>query len=117
MWLCAFAGMATMAVRWKRLTAFTRHAIILLTLSTLATAYGILKSGISAEHYMIQIMPFAALYAAFFLNALPDGIRPIGLAFGTGILLTSMASVWNQYQVMVDRAFAHQSQRFGPAYE
>jgi len=117
MWMCTFAGMATITVRWKRLSLSSRHAMILLTLSTLATAYGIVKSGISAEHYMIQIMPFAALYAAFFLDALPDGIRPIGLAFGTGVLLTSMASVWNQYQVMVDRAYAHESQKFGPAYE
>jgi hypothetical protein len=116
-WLCAFGGVVALAVRWKSLTLFARNAIIVLILGTLATAVGIAKSGATAEHYMIQLMPFTALFAAFFLDALPNLIRPIGLAFGTGILLTSMASVWNQYQVMVDRALAHESQRFGPAYE
>ena len=117
MWLCAFAGMAALFVRWKSLTAFTRNAIIVLTLGMLATAAGIVKSGATAEHYMIQLVPFTALYAAFFLARLPNSFRSIGLAFGTGILLTSLAPVSDQYKVMVDRALAHEGQRFGPAYE
>jgi 4-amino-4-deoxy-L-arabinose transferase-like glycosyltransferase len=116
-WCSAVAGVATVFWRWQRCSREERRGVLILTLLTVATGFSIVKSGAAHEHYMIQLVPFAAMFAAALVWQFPAYALWPSLLLAGVLLIGSIGPVLAEYRVLVSRALAHQGLRYGAAYE
>jgi len=114
-WLSACAGLA---VGWWRRAAHEREwrGIRRIAVLALATSASIVSSGGAFAHYMIQLIPLAAILAAILVAA----GRPLAWMMWSvtaALALASFQSVAGEYRTMVSHARAGQDLRYGAAYE
>lgn len=116
-WSGAVAGLTMLLWRWRSLGQVKRRGITVLILMTVGTSFGILKSGAGYEHYMIQLVPFAALFAVAFIEQLPIYVRGCSW-LGTGVLIiVSTGPIFAEYGTMFSRLRGHENLRYGAQYE
>lgn len=116
-WLAALAGAATVFRRWPDCSGDDRHGLLILTVLAVAAGFGIVESGRVYEHYMIQLVPFAAMFAAALVSRFPAHALWSSLLIGTVALVLSMDPLVVEYRAMASRALAHENLRYGTAYQ
>lgn len=98
LWLAAFGGVGLLLFEWRAETDRSRQSLYLLASFFLATLFSILKSGAAWGHYLIQILPLAALPAGLFyarvLACRPQKLMPALVAV---VLLFAATPVISQY--------------------
>jgi hypothetical protein len=105
LWAGGCAGIAAILIGWRNRTLPEKTGPALLIVFLLGTVLSILKGGGAYEHYHIQVIPFMALAAAFFLNVLFHGrARWIVGAFVVCALGPSLLPVLREYEAVLNRA-------------
>ena len=114
--LAAAGGVAVLATRWNA-RQDERPGIALLALFMTGVGLGIVTSGDPYGHHLIQLAPFAAMLAAMCVGQFSGFVR-LGLLLYMGALtVVSITPVAAEYTAAISRALAHQTLRYGAAYE
>jgi 4-amino-4-deoxy-L-arabinose transferase-like glycosyltransferase len=117
LWILGGTGFIALWWQSANLSAVLRSKIKLLLVSTVVTAFGILKTGRAYEHYLLQLIPFAALLAAALLEQLSSRLRWVLLILVAVLTVISGDSVLIEYKTLTSRVLAHKDLRYGAAYE
>jgi hypothetical protein len=117
-WIGGLAGLLTIFIQWKNASRINKYGSALLLLFIFSTLISILKGGAAYEHYLIQLVPFMALSAAVFLNASYPGKAgwPITATL-LFVIVTSMLSVFPEYEKVASRFLSGKSVTYGVQYE
>ncbi|MGC9196268.1 MAG: ArnT family glycosyltransferase [Syntrophobacteraceae bacterium] len=102
----------------KEFSDSTKTFLAMLTVFAVATAFSIVKSGAAFEHYLIQVLPFAAIFSAFFLEGLlQTRWKRLVVVLSALYLLLPLGQIASAYEVVLSRAGAGQTLVYGPCYE
>jgi hypothetical protein len=83
-----------------------------------ATALSILKSGPAFEHYIIQLLPFTAIFAAIFLDGLLDTRwKPLVLVVALLYLILPICQIASACEPVLSRARVGGRLVYGASYE
>ncbi len=117
LWVGGASGFITYLWRWRRATAVERRAVIVVSLFAVGTAAGIAKGGNAPENYMIQLVPFAALFGASLVDRWPRYARLSILVVAGVAAMVSVRPVVDEYATIGHRLMAHEDLRLGAEYE
>jgi hypothetical protein len=118
LWLEGVAGLGVVLCSWPTADGRVRRASALVIVFVAGTLLSILKTGGSAHHYLIQLVPLWALLAAVFYDRiLSSRLRWPALVLAGLVAGVAMRPTASQYRVMVSRALAGEELRYGRAYE
>ncbi len=116
-WMGAAGGFFVVLRRLQHVSRIERRGIALLVLFTVSTGLGIVRSGTPTEHYMIQLVPFSAMFAGILLEQLPRRVR-LSLFVLTGVATAvSLAPVFAEYRTIASRLMAKEELQQGAEYE
>ncbi len=102
----------------KEFSDSTKTFLAMLAVFAVATAVSILRSGAAFQHYLIQLLPFAAIFSAFFLEGiLQTRWKRLILVLSALYLLLPLGQIASAYRVVLSRARAGQTLVYGPYYE
>jgi 4-amino-4-deoxy-L-arabinose transferase-like glycosyltransferase len=91
----------------KKLPGSTKSYLGMLAVFAGATAVSILKSGPAYEHYLIQLLPFVAIFCAFLLDGLLDTRwKPLILLLSFLYLIVPLYQIGSAYKPVLSRAMA-----------
>ncbi len=111
-------GLAFIAFSRRRFSAQTGRCLAAVLFFLASTFLSVILSGAAHVHYLIQVLPFAALIAAIFLDwAAGTRGRPVVIAATALCLVLPARTVLNAYKPVVARAIAGKSLTYGPIYE
>ena len=117
-WFGGFLGLGIVLSRCiKKNSGWQGRDIIILVVFFASTGLSILRGGAAFPHYLIQLVPFAALFAAAGFNLVFEKARnwqvAIALFISIAISIEPILPDYRQFQL---RAFAGQSLRYGAGY-
>lgn len=111
-------GAIYLAFAWKSFSPELRRQLSILLFFVSATGVSILKTGEAYEHYLIQLLPFASLVAAFFMDRLLESkARPLVVLACSVWLLVPANRVYAAYKPVVARHMAGEPLTYGPGYQ
>lgn len=118
-WLGGLLGLAIVAIRTrKKISGWQRRDTIALVVFFASTGLSIVRGGAAFPHYLIQLVPFAALFAAAGFTLVFEKARnwqiAIALFLSIAIAIQPILPEYRQFQL---RAMAGKALRHGPAYE
>jgi len=117
LWCLATLGFGTAWLRWRQAHEEQRRGLALVTLLTLAAAAGVLLSGQPLEHYLIQLVPFAALLSAALIHQADRRTRAVIWA-GAGLCAAlSFAPIVAEYRGLLSRVGDGGRAAYGRSYE
>ena len=117
-WGGGLLGCAHLVARWTKMSAADRRQCALFLVFMGGTAVSILKSGTSAQHYLIQLAPFMALLTAIPVVVLLSGRFRVLAAVGVMVaLLMSMRPILLESRLLTTRALRGDSLSYGAAYD
>ena len=115
---CIACGAPRYFCRMKDFPDSTKSFMTMLAVFAGATAVSILKSGAAYEHYLIQLLPFATIISAFFLDGLLDTRwKPLVLLLSVLYLILPARQIALAYEPVVSRAMAGERLVYGASYE
>ncbi len=116
--LVSFLGGLTLILAgWKNFEQRSRKNLATLILFMIATGISILKSGVAYEQYLIQLLPFCAVIAAFFLDLIMQRrAAPLLVLICAAWLIVPAGRVIAAYRPVIARVRAHRSLCYGPGY-
>jgi 4-amino-4-deoxy-L-arabinose transferase-like glycosyltransferase len=117
LWLGGAIGFGVGLWRWRQAGDAERRGFGVVSLFAVGTAVGIAKGGAVAEHYMIQLVPFAALFGASLVDRWPRYGRRAVLVVTSVAAAVSLRPVLVEYRTLVVRLMAGEELRQGPEYE
>ena len=111
-------GLVYTAYSWKKFSGAVRTRLAVVLFFLLTTSVSTFKTGQAFEHYLIQVLPFASLIAAFFLDRLLDtGAKAVAVAAAALCLVGPVQMIAGAYKPVVSRALDGKALVYGPAYE
>ncbi len=111
-------GLATIAFSWRKFSAQTQRCLVVVLFFLVTSYVSAAASGAAHEHYLLQVLPFAALTAAMFLDwAAGTRGRPVLIAAVVLSLIVPAQTVFNAYKPVVARAMAGKPLVYGPIYD
>jgi 4-amino-4-deoxy-L-arabinose transferase-like glycosyltransferase len=114
--LLAALGGAAIIARGGRAAASNR-GVLLLVLFTVGVGVAIVKAGPPHSSHTLLLAPFAAAFAAVFVDRLARRARLSTLALVGALVLISLSPIVDGYRAVVSRTLAHEPLRSGAAYE
>ncbi len=116
--ICLVCGTPLYLHRIKKIPVLKKSLLATPAVLGAATAVSILKSGPAFEHYLIQLLPFAAVICAFFIDcALETRWKPFILALSILYMVAPLGRIAHAYEPVLSRAMAGERLVYGPAYE
>lgn len=116
LWLGALAGLALTWRTVRRREATAPRGLAATGLVAAATGASIAMSGGTYPHYLIQLVPFAALFAAALVRLPPPAVRTTMLVLVAALACRSLRPVVEEYRAMVSRAASGRQLRHGTAF-
>ena len=115
---CLACGAPKYFTGLKNLADPIRSHMAMLAVFAGATAVSILKSGPAFDHYIIQLLPFAAIFSAVFLDGLLDTRwKPLILVLSVIYLILPARQIGSACKPVLSRAMAGEKLVYGPTYE
>jgi hypothetical protein len=117
LWAGGAAGIVIISFRLRNEPLIRRFQLILLVVALIGTEISILKGGAFYKHYVIQLVPFMALFASslyFFLPAYGRRLLSGAVVLTFLILMLSFIPAYNK---LVSRFVSGQPMTYGPAYD
>ena len=115
---CIALGAPEFLSSLKNIPPATKSFIAMLAVFAGATAVSILKSGPAFEHYIIQLLPFAAIIAAFFLDGLFDTRwKPLVILACILYLVLPARQIVSACEPVYSRVESGGRLVYGPSYE
>ncbi|MDR3568574.1 MAG: glycosyltransferase family 39 protein [Syntrophobacteraceae bacterium] len=112
-WACIVLGSPKFLSGLKDISDSTKSFLAMSAVFGAATALSILKSGPAFGHYIIQVLPFAVIIAAFFLDGLFDTrYKPLVLALSLFYLILPVRQIATACEPVLSRGRARM-----PSYE
>jgi 4-amino-4-deoxy-L-arabinose transferase-like glycosyltransferase len=116
--VAAAAGLVLAARRYRRLSGAGRDAAVIVVLAAFGTALSILMSGAVLPHYLIALLPFAAVFAGAAYAALPTRVSKIAaVAIVATVTVLVLLQTAREYRVLAQRLAAGERLMHGPAYD
>lgn len=116
-WLGGLAGFVRGFWQWKNASSEKRRTLLLLTIFLLSTILSIVKGGAAYNHYLIQLVPFFALYSAIFLDTfLLSRAKGVIITVVSLVLLISFQPIVGNYRWRIARFIEHGGINYGDSY-
>ena len=110
-------GLSTLVVSWRQYEIDQRKGIFIIGLAFLSTCASILKGGQAHFHYLFQICPFLALFAAEFYATLIRRLHlPVILMSGAFACVLLLNAPYVEYSHLIHRSLKAESVLSGPSY-
>ncbi len=117
-WIGGLAGILLSVVQWKNASREKQRGLVLLYLFLVGTGISIVKGGAAYSHYLIQLVPFIALPAAAFLDALLSSrVRWLTITVVVLALVLSLKPIIGNYKWRASQFIANKGLNYGSAYE
>lgn len=114
----AAAGVLLALIRRRDTTAGQRQAVALIGLMLVGTEVSVILTGGFSFHYLIQVLPFLALFAGLFFSELvASRAWPAAAVAGVVFLALAAAPLVGEYALLAGRARDGLPLPHGPAYE
>ncbi|MHC1727358.1 MAG: ArnT family glycosyltransferase [Syntrophobacteraceae bacterium] len=111
-------GLIYIGFAWKNFSKELQRQVLILFFFIFATGVSILKTGEAYEHYLIQVLPFASLIAAFFIDILiRSKAKPVILLACAVWLVVPAERIITAYTPVISRYAAGQPLTYGPGYD
>ncbi|HEY5567413.1 MAG TPA: glycosyltransferase family 39 protein [Gammaproteobacteria bacterium] len=116
--VAAVAGLILAARRYRRLSGERRDAAVIVVLAALGTTLSILMSGAALPHYLIALLPFAAIFAGAAYAALATRVSKVAaIAITATAVVFVLLQVSREYRALAQRLAAGERLMYGPAYD
>lgn len=111
-------GLVYAALSWRNFPERTRACLYVIIFFLAGTGFSILRTGQAYEHYLVQVFPFIALVAAFFLDyLLRFRMKKIIALAAAALLIVPASIILEAYKPVISRAMAEERLTYGPTYE
>jgi hypothetical protein len=117
LWITGVLGLVVLGRLWRTLAELERRGFVLVVGCGAATAFGIVSGGAAYAHYLIQLVPLAALLTAGLLRHASPRLRIATVSLAGVAALLSLPPVISEYRTMVTRAQQGVSLHYGPAHD
>jgi hypothetical protein len=119
LWMGGFAGLLCCAGSWHQLSEQRRNAIIATVAFLAGATLSVAVTGPPYGHYLVQIVPWFAIFLGFAIASARTGTARWFLAAGISAALIAAAVVATRgsYDLLLKRIEQGKSLAYGPAYE
>jgi hypothetical protein len=118
LWVGGLAGLLCCAGRWHQLSEQRRNAIVAAVVFLFGTTMSVAVTGPPYGHYLVQIVPWFALFLGFAIASARTGPLRWSLAGSIGAVLiaVAVADTRASYGVLLKRIEQGKSLAYGPSY-
>jgi hypothetical protein len=118
LWVGGFTGLLCCAGRWHQLPKHRRNAIVAAVVFLFGTTMSVAVTGPPYSHYLVQIVPWFALFLGFAIASARTGPVRWSLAGSIGAVLiaVTIADTRASYGLLLERIEQGKSLAYGPSY-
>jgi len=117
MWMAGVLSLAIFWLKWSQLGASDRRALQLVTLLVIGTVWGMVTGGAAYPHYLIQLVPFAAMLTAALVHRQRPWVQRTAWLVAAALAAMSTGPILGEYETMLSHARRHEDLRYGGAYD
>jgi len=115
LWICSAGGLAGLWVSRTPRDAAERRGLARVAIIAAAAGISVLMSGGGFAHYLIQLMPFAAILAGALFHHASSSMRRLMWSLTAAFAAVALVPVAAEYQALAARAAGHEPLRTGEA--